>query len=68
MLRIYSTVTLVSAFTFLNFVLAAGSVAANIISNVNDNNNNNNVREILKIFYYVNNNDNLLLAEQQQPK
>ena len=31
-----------SAFTFLNFVLAAGSVAANIIANVNDNNNNNN--------------------------
>ena len=34
--------TIVSAFTFLNFVLAAGSVAANIIANVNDNNNNNN--------------------------
>ena len=34
-----------SAFTFLNFVLAAGSVAANIISNVNDN-NNNNVRKL----------------------
>ena len=32
----------ISAFTFLNFVLAAGSVAANIVANVNDNNNNNN--------------------------
>ena len=26
----------------MNFVMAAGSVAANIIANVNDNNNNNN--------------------------
>ena len=33
---------LLSAFTFLNFVMAAGSVAANIVANVNDNNNNNN--------------------------
>ena len=33
---------LFSAFTFLNFVMAAGSVAANIVANVNDNNNNNN--------------------------
>ena len=32
----------ISAFTFLNFVLAAGSVAANIVANVNDNNRNNN--------------------------
>ena len=32
----------ISAFTFLNFVMAAGSVAANIVANVNDNNNNNN--------------------------
>ena len=26
----------------MNFAMAAGSVAANIIANVNDNNNNNN--------------------------
>ena len=32
----------ISAFTFLNFVLAAGSVAANIVANLNDNNRNNN--------------------------
>jgi len=32
----------ISAFTFLNFVMAAGSVAANIVANLNDNNNNNN--------------------------
>ena len=32
----------ISAFTFMNFAMAAGSVAANIIANVNDNNNNNN--------------------------
>jgi len=43
----------ISAFTFLNFVLAAASVAANIISNnSNDNNNGNNNNN--------NNNDNSL--------
>jgi predicted phage tail protein len=39
---IYTNPFFTSAFTFLNFVLAAGSVAANIVANVNDNNNNNN--------------------------
>ena len=41
-LSFFQTFPYFSAFTFLNFVLAAGSIAANIASNLNDNNNNNN--------------------------
>ena len=32
----------ISGFTFINFVLSAASVAANLVSNANSNNNNNN--------------------------
>ena len=32
----------ISGFTFVNFVLSAASVAANLVNNANANNNNNN--------------------------
>ena len=32
----------ISGFTFVNFVLSAASVAANLVNNANSNNNNNN--------------------------
>ena len=32
----------ISGFTFINFVLSAASVAANLVNNANANNNNNN--------------------------
>ena len=48
----------ISAFTFMNFVLAAASVTANVIDNVNSNNENNNNNN-------NNNNDVLVVVEKQ---
>ena len=59
----------VSGFTFINFVLSAASVAANLVNNANSNNNNNNnnnkwveLRDSLVVTEqncFSNNNDNV---------